>query len=111
MQPEELHARIQAELEYARAARLKGKEGRARVCARRAAGWAISANRAKHGETEQSALRSLQWLETDTASPEQLRSAASRLVAQVDEEHQLPHDEDPLKDAELIISIMLAEEA
>lgn len=35
--------RVERELTRARAARTKGNEGRGRVCARRAAGWAVEA--------------------------------------------------------------------
>ena len=35
--------RVERELTRAKAARTKGNEGRARVCARRAAGWAVEA--------------------------------------------------------------------
>ena len=107
MQVDELRARIEAELQYARAARQSGKEGRARVCARRAAGWAVSAQRANEGERPQSALQSLRALESDETAPLELRKAAGRLVVQVDEQHELPHSKDPLEDANLIVTSML----
>ena len=98
-------ARIKAELAYARAARLEGKEGRARVCARRAAGWAIAAHYS-HGRPL-GALSQLRWLETNDEAPEQLRSAAGRLTEQVTEDHKLPHSEDPLQDARFIVAELL----
>ena len=109
MLPEDVSGRIEAELRYARAARLRGKEGRARVCARRAAGWAIALYRHRQGEDQVGALRSLQWLAQSEGAPVELRRAAGRLVEQVDEDHQLPHSEDPIQDAELIISGILSE--
>jgi hypothetical protein len=98
-------ARIEAELAYARAARKKGKEGRARVCARRAAGWAIAA----HHPTglPGGALSHLRWLESNAEVSEDLRSAAGRLTDQVTEDHELPHSEDPIQDAELIVAELL----
>lgn len=42
--------RVERELERADAARSRGNEGMARVCARRAAGWAAEAYLEQHGE-------------------------------------------------------------
>ncbi len=103
--PVNFRARIEAELAYARAARKQGKEGRARVCARRAAGWAIAAHYS-HGRPL-GALSQLRWLETNDDASEQLRSAAGRLTEQVTEDHELPHSEDPLQDAEFIVAELL----
>ena len=103
--PVDFRARIEAELAYARAARLQGKDGRARVCARRAAGWAIAAHYS-HGRPL-GALSQLRWLETNDEAPEKLRSAAGRLTEQVTEDHELPHSEDPLQDAEFIVAELL----
>jgi hypothetical protein len=101
----ELKARIEAELAYARAARKQGKEGRARVCARRAAGWAIAAHYANN--RSRGALSQLRWLEGNAEVSEALRSAAGRLTEQVTEDHDLPHSEDPLQDAEFIVAELL----
>lgn len=99
--------RVQAELSYARAARAQGKEGRARVCARRAAGWAIAA---RYPELPQrSALSLLRWLQDH--GPAELQGAAGRLLAGVDEQHRLPHSEDPLEDAQRIVAGMIGAEA
>lgn len=95
-------ARIQAELAYARGAREHGKEGRARVCARRAAGWAVAAH---YPELRQrSALGLLRWLAAN--GPANLRPPASRLLVGVDPSHQLPHPQDPLEDAQLIVAAL-----
>lgn len=100
-------ARIETELSYARAARKHGKEGRARVCARRAAGWAVAA---RYPELPQrSALSLLRWLEA--SGPVELRAAAGRLLARVDSEHRPPHDEDPLLDAQSIVNGLIGAEA
>lgn len=96
-------ARIDTELSYARAARQHGKEGRARVCARRAAGWAVAA---RYPELPmRSALSLLRWLEA--TGPEELRGPAGRLLVGVDTEHRLPHDEDPLQDAQAIVNSLI----
>lgn len=99
--PVDSKARIEAELAYARAARKHGKEGRARVSARRAAGWAVAAH--YPDTSQQDAYSLLQWLERNTEVARELRSAAGRLTEQVNEDHQLPHPEDPLEDAEMIV--------
>lgn len=99
-------SRIQAELAYARVAREHGKEGRARVCARRAAGWAISAHYPEL--PPRSAITLLRWLESN--GPDELRAAAARLVVGVNQDHQLPHAEDPLDDAELIVNALVGSE-
>ncbi|MCH8095225.1 MAG: hypothetical protein IH953_11605 [Chloroflexi bacterium] len=102
-------ARIEAELAYARAARKHGKEGRARVSARRAAGWAVATH---YPDTSQrDAYSLLLWLERNTEVSRELRSAAGRLTEQVKEDHQLPHSEDPLEDAEMIVVGLLRDDA
>ncbi len=103
--PVDFRARIEAELAYARAARKQGKEGRARVCARRAAGWAIAAH--YPNSLPRGAFSQLRWLENNSEVSEKLRSAAGRLTKQVTEDHELPHSEDPLQDAEFIVAELL----
>ncbi len=49
----------------------------------------------------------LGWLEE--RGPEELREPARRLRQQVTEDHRLPHPEDPLKDAELIVDGLLGQ--
>ncbi len=105
MRPQPTRSKIAAELAYARAAREHGKEGRARVSARRAAGWALDAFLSGRGEPAyRSALDLLGWLERE--GPAELRPAAARLRQQVTEDHRLPHAEDPLEDAELIVGTL-----
>ncbi len=99
--PVDPRARIEAELAYARAAIEHGKEGRARVCARRAAGWAVAQHYVESPEVGAYSL--LRWLERQPDTPEELRFAAGRLTERVNEDHELPHSEDPLKDAEIIV--------
>jgi len=91
---------VEAELLLARAARVSGHEGRARVCARRAAGQAIRA----HSGIEGDALKQLKWLAGSHAIPDSVRAAARRLSTKVDTDHNLPFTEDPLEDARLIIA-------
>lgn len=102
---------IDAELQNAYAWRQDGNEGRARVCARRAAGIAIGTYyRAQTGEPASSnAYNLLRWLAKHTHASLQIRQAARRLTSHVTAEHNLPHPEDPLDDAELIIEKILGE--
>ncbi len=107
--PVDPRARIEAELAYARAARKHGKEGRARVCARRAAGWAIAAH--YPDSRQRGAYSHLRWLESNTEVSQELRSAAGRLTEQITEDHKLPHSEDPLMDAAMIVVGLISDNA
>ncbi len=100
---------IRRELEDANRARVDGNEGRARVCARRAAGWAVSVTRslAEEREIESNAYDMLQWLAEQADTPEAVRSAATRLTARVSHDHTLPFPEDPLEDAWMIVEALL----
>jgi hypothetical protein len=100
---------IHRELENAHRARIDGNEGRARVCARRAAGWAVSFTRSlnEDREIEANAYEMLQWLVQQVDTAEDVRSAATRLTARVSLDHTLPFPEDPLEDARMIIETLL----
>lgn len=99
---------VEAEWALARRARAAGNEGRARVCARRAAGLAIRAayRRGAGPGWGGDALAQLRRLQGDAAAPEGARQAAARLITTVDFDHNLPFDEDPLEDARLIINYL-----
>jgi hypothetical protein len=103
--------RILDELAAARAARESGNEGKARVCARRAAGWAVGFRFADDPSLSLpvSAYRRLQWLEIQDAIDPSLRRAAARLTARIDEDHDLPHEQDPLEDARRLVAAMLSD--
>jgi HEPN domain-containing protein len=96
------------ELERAHEARRAGKEGRARVCARRAAGLAIRAYYQKRDGAGWGgdAMRQLSRLRTDKVMPETIRRAAERLTSVVDFDHRLPFAEDVLDDAGRIIAFL-----
>jgi hypothetical protein len=97
--------RIEAEMLAARQARAAGNEGRARVCARRAAGWAIRGYRAAIGvkSADPSAYRLLQWTAKLPDVNQELRACAERLATRVTPDHTLPHPQDPLADAVRLI--------
>ncbi|MDF1500715.1 MAG: hypothetical protein P1P76_09620 [Anaerolineales bacterium] len=109
---EELEEVVMREFEMAREARLEGNEGRARVCARRAAGWALESiyDPAQAEELpEANAYRFLSWFKEQGHFPGRLRAAADRLTARVAEDFTLPFEQDPLDDAEMIINWVLEE--
>lgn len=110
---EGLRERIEQELHHARRSRDEGNEGRARVCARRAAGWAVeSIYQDDHEQAlpESNAYRFLVWLQAQGRFPTHIRQAAERLTTRVDEQFNLPFDEDPIEDAESIVEWVFASE-
>lgn len=96
---------IEVELEHAERARLAGNEGRARVCARRAAGIAARGFLARHAYRlrDGSAYTALQALAEFPGLDPDLRMAALHLVTRVTEEFTLPVDADLIADARKLI--------
>jgi hypothetical protein len=86
------------------ASRAAGNEGRARVCARRAAGLGLSM--ARGGSGRPNAYDLLRHAAVDQTLPESVRLAAVRLSVRVTQAHRLPHGEDPLADARLILEAL-----
>jgi hypothetical protein len=111
MKENSLLDRIKLELDQADLLRAQGREGRARVCARRAAGWAVAVFRQQRSgvETHPNAYHQLRWVQKLEDMPIELRKAADRLTTHVTLSHELPHREDPLKDAEIIVRALLNE--
>ena len=93
--------KIAGELERGASARSAGLEGRARVCARRAAGMAVRAYLAGRGETSGSlsAYDLLAELQTLPGVPAEARQAAGLLLERVDENYALPPEIDLLAEA------------
>jgi hypothetical protein len=93
------------EIELAERFRREGNEGRARVCARRAAGWAIRPTfRQATGQTPPGdVVALLRWYRDLPEAPTDLRFAAGRLAVAVTTDHKLPHEEDPLEDARHLV--------
>ncbi len=100
-----IEARSKRELARAHRLRREGSEGRARVCARRAAGWAASSyyERKTGTEAPRSALSILTWLRDDESTADEFRAIAMRLTTHVTPSHELPFEEDPLEDAQRIL--------
>jgi hypothetical protein len=96
---------IEAELQKAEYARQAGNEGRARVCARRAAGMVarnfLTRHRVRMGD--KSAYAALQALaEFPDLSPD-LRMAAQHLTTRLTQAFTLPVDADLIADARKLI--------
>jgi hypothetical protein len=97
--------KVEREIRLASEARRLGNEGRARVYARRAAGWAVGAwieahnNNAKAG----SAWSNLQAIACDTSTPSRIRLAAIHLTSRINTESMMSQDVDLIADAELLI--------
>lgn len=109
MKPVDLQAQIQAELDKAEEARARGNEGRARVCARRAAGIAAREYFARRGQVVRSpsAYDLLNLLAEDASLPADLRQAAAHLTLRVDEEFKLPMEVDLINEAKSLCNELL----
>jgi hypothetical protein len=102
------HEQIEAELARAEAARQDGFEGRARVCARRAAGIAIRAYARQHSLNlpAASAYDLLTVLEGTTGVPEEARQAAQLLTERVDTDFSLPIEIDLIAEARRLVTAL-----
>lgn len=96
-----MNQKIQSELDQAAAARAAGKEGKARVCARRAAGIAAREYLNRHGiQTETaSAYSVLSALAELPGLEDRLRQAARDLTRRVDPDFRLPPGVDLIAEA------------
>lgn len=101
---------IQVELDRARQAQAEKNDGKARVCCRRAVGAAVRLWLKEQPEPPawgQSAISQLRTLVDEPSIPATVRHAAARLSTTVDKEHNLPFENDPLEDAEIIIKYFI----
>jgi hypothetical protein len=97
----EAKSKIAEELTRGEAARQAGLEGRARVCARRAAGAAVREYLVQRGLAApgQSAYDLLAYLRDLPGVSEEIRQAAGHLLTRVDESFSLPVEVDLLAEA------------
>jgi len=93
---------IEREREAMYRARAAGNEGRARVCARRAAGQALRLRYGAEGAPG-NAYDWVVWASHAAELPKAVRALAQRLAARVLPGGRPAFDEDPLADAELIL--------
>ena len=96
---------VRKELANAKAAREAGNEGRARVCARRAAGIAAREWLIRHGVPVRSAsaYRALQNLAQFPGLAPDLRQAASHLTMRVTEAFALPEGIDLIAETQWLV--------
>jgi hypothetical protein len=101
---------IQEELLLAKQSREEGNEGRARVCARRAAGAAAQGYllRAGYGDRAGNVLESLQAMKQTLILPERVEQAIDSLLLKVDPDYNLPLDVDLISEAETVISYLFS---
>jgi hypothetical protein len=105
----EARSRIRIEFSIAGRSRSAGNDGMVRVCARRAAGVALTywLQDKERGPRANDAMSQLRALEGDLSIPEGVREAAKRLTARVTEHFEAPHASDPLEDCRVIIDYVL----
>lgn len=108
MNKQEVQERIQNELTKAEEARRIGNDGMARVCARRAAGAAITYWLAFHPRPEWGidAMSQLRDLQQDGSMPEVVRDAALRLTTKITDQFTSPFSTDPIEDSKIIIDYL-----
>ncbi len=106
-----LQQEIHAELEAAEQARLRGNEGKARVCARRAAGIAVREYLRRRGERPRtsSAYDLLRQVAEQPALPTNLKQSALRLTLRVDEDFSLPPGMDLIAEARAFCTALLSD--
>jgi hypothetical protein len=101
MGTEDWQERFEAELAQAQAARDAGNEGRARVCARRAAGIIIAryleAREIPHPNT--SAYDLLKYFAGYSGVPDSVREITGHFLVRIDTDYKLPIDADLIQDA------------
>jgi len=101
--------KLEAEFKTAEQARLKGNEGQARVCARRAAGIAIREYLTRKGirPPSPSAVDLLNLLKDDPLLSPDLRLIVDYLTLRVTEEFKLPVDVDLVIEARKLCEELL----
>ena len=102
---------VDKELAHAEQARSHGNEGRARVCARRAAGILAREYFSRLGGVPRtsSALELLRRLQADPALPASAGTLVRHLTQQVDNEFHLPHNVDLLGDVRQLRQLLFTE--
>ncbi|MBS3750394.1 MAG: hypothetical protein KGY39_02690 [Anaerolineales bacterium] len=102
---------VKRELARAYRAREEGNEGRARVCARRAAGFAADAFFRQRGidPPAQSPFNLLEKLGSEFALPEPVLETLKRLTLRVDHEFNLPPEVDLIQESKKLIRVLFPE--
>lgn len=105
---EDIQDKVQRELNMAHQARDEGYEGRARVCARRAAGFAV-----KHYLQQRdvkpptnNAYGLLENLESTSGLPQEIQKSLHFLTLRVNEDHELPQEADLIQESKTLIKFL-----
>jgi hypothetical protein len=109
MQDEDWEILFESEIGRAEKARAEGNEGKARVCARRAAGHAIGEYLRREGlhSSGRSAYSQLQFLQSLPSVSPQVREAAHHLLMRITPEHKLPIEMDLIAEARWLKQALL----
>lgn len=96
---------IEMEFATARRALATGNDGMARVCARRAAGQALTwfLTRYPRPNWGADALRQLAAMKDDESFPPEVRDAATRLTTKISDRFSYPFTTRPLEDVQIIV--------
>ena len=99
------------ELEIAQSARQNGNEGRARVCARRAAGHVVGEYLARNeiSFSSGSAIERLRYLQSSSEINPEQRETIEHFLVHTTPEHKLPINADLLEDVDLLARQLLGE--
>jgi len=101
--------KLEKELETADLARLRGNEGMARVCARRAVNAVVGEFLIRQGYEVHtpSVIARLRFLLTLSELPEKTRQVAEHFLIHLNEEHNLPIDADLVAEARWLANALL----
>jgi hypothetical protein len=103
---------VQQELLLAKQSRREGNEGRARVCARRAAGAAVQLYLDEKGllDKQENAIQALETLRQMKGLPVQVMQAVDWLLKRVNIDYNLPPEVDLIQEACIVIGFVEGEE-
>jgi hypothetical protein len=112
MLEEEWEIHFQAEINHAQNARLKGNEGMARVCARRAVGIVLGEyfRRNQIPLDSPSAYDRLRYIEKMIDMPDELLIKIQYFLVRVSQDHTLPVDADLIAEAQQIKNFLLGKD-
>jgi hypothetical protein len=104
-------ALFQTELQQAESARSSGNEGKARVCARRAAGIIINEYFTRKGISKPgpSAYDALRFFQTLAEIPDNVHKITNHFLERVDPDFALPDDVDLIQDARWLAQSLLSQ--
>jgi hypothetical protein len=109
MTTENTPIQVREELLLAKQSRLEGNEGRARVCARRAAGAAVKMYLSRKGflSGSESVVQSLIVFSDRVDLPSRVQVAVDWLVQRVDQNYNLPPDIDLINEANVVLKYLM----